>query len=100
LESTLLLLSANLLDFERRDDRVDGSLIVREAYNTALIRMVNGVVDPLQVGLFARPIASIAAQLGLPLWLVELRHAGTHEDLPSLDLLQRGALEVSLPAFY
>jgi len=55
--------------------------------------MVNGVVDPLQVGLFARSIASIAAQLGLPLWLVELRHAGTHEDLPSLDLLRRGAIE-------
>jgi ribosomal biogenesis protein LAS1 len=57
--------------------------------------MVNGIVDPLQVGAFARSIASIASQLGLPLWLVELRHAGTHEDLPSLDLLRRGVAEVN-----
>ncbi|KAG6331926.1 hypothetical protein ID866_7159, partial [Astraeus odoratus] len=55
--------------------------------------MVNGLVDPLQVGAFARSIASIAAQLGLPSWLVELRHAATHEDLPSLELLREAARE-------
>jgi ribosomal biogenesis protein LAS1 len=48
-------------------------------------------VDPLQLGAYARPIASIAAQLGLPGWLVELRHAATHEDLPSLELLREAA---------
>jgi len=56
--------------------------------------MVNGLVDPLQVGAFARSIASIAVQLGLPSWLVELRHAATHEDLPSLELLREAAREV------
>jgi ribosomal biogenesis protein LAS1 len=59
--------------------------------------MVNGVVDPLQVGLFARSIASVAAQVELPLWLVELRHAGTHEDLPSVDILRRGTVVVCYP---
>ena len=58
--------------------------------------MVNGLVDPLQVGAYARSIASIASQLGLPLWLVELRHAATHEDLPSLELLREAAREVSV----
>ena len=48
----------------------------------------------LQVGAYARSIAAIAAQLGLPAWLVELRHAATHEDLPSLELLRDAAREV------
>lgn len=59
--------------------------------------MVNGLVDPLQFGQYARSIASIAAQLGLPLWLVELRHAATHEELPSLELLREGATQVWHP---
>ncbi|KAG6891404.1 hypothetical protein C0992_007628 [Termitomyces sp. T32_za158] len=67
------------------------SLSIRQCYSTAIIRLVNGLVDPLQLGVYARSIASIANQLGLPPWLVELRHAATHEDLPSLDLLRDAA---------
>jgi ribosomal biogenesis protein LAS1 len=73
------------------------SLSLRQSYATALIRLVNGLVDPLQAGTYARSILSIAAQIGLPTWLVELRHAATHEDLPSLELLRDGAKEVSAP---
>lgn len=69
-------------------------LYLRQSYASALIRLVNGLVDPLQLGAYARSIASIASQLGLPLWLVELRHAATHEDLPSLELLREGARQV------
>ncbi|KAG6891085.1 hypothetical protein C0995_014175 [Termitomyces sp. Mi166 len=69
------------------------SLSIRQSYSTAIIRLVNGLVDPLQLGAYARSIASIANQLGLPPWLVELRHAATHEDLPSLDLLRDAARE-------
>lgn len=92
LESTLALLSAILQD----DLSQSPALSVRQSYSTAVIRMVNGLVDPLQVGAYARSIASIASQLGLPLWLVELRHAATHEDLPSLELLREAAREVSV----
>jgi len=56
--------------------------------------MVNGLVDPLQQGAYARPIAHIASQIGLPAWLVELRHAATHEDVPSLEVLREAAQEV------
>ncbi|KAG5646041.1 hypothetical protein DXG03_004464 [Asterophora parasitica] len=68
-------------------------LSLRQGYSTAIIRLVNGLVDPLQLGAYARSIASIANQLGLPSWLVELRHAATHEDLPSIDLLREAARE-------
>lgn len=64
------------------------------SYAASIIRLVNGLVDPLQLGAYARSIASIAQQLGLPAWLVELRHAATHEDLPSLEVLRDAAREV------
>jgi ribosomal biogenesis protein LAS1 len=70
-------------------------LALRQSYASAIIRLVNGLVDPLQFGAYARSISSIANQLGLPSWLVELRHAATHEDLPSLELLREAAREVS-----
>jgi ribosomal biogenesis protein LAS1 len=71
-------------------------LSLRHSYASAIIRLVNGLVDPLQLGAYARPIASIASQLGLPSWLVELRHAATHEDLPSLEILREAARQVSI----
>ena len=58
-------------------------------------RFVNGTVDPAQQGAYARSIAAIAQQLGLPLWFVEVRHASTHEDLPSLQILRSAARNVS-----
>ncbi|KAJ4476611.1 Las1-like-domain-containing protein [Lentinula aciculospora] len=87
IESTLSLLTVIVQD----DCSNTSSLVLRQSYSAAVIRMVNGLVDPLQFGVYARSIAAIAAQLGLPAWLVELRHAATHEDLPSLELLREAA---------
>lgn len=53
-----------------------------------MARFVNTMIDPLQNSYFAKSMASLATQLGLPLWFIELRHAATHEDLPSLEVLQ------------
>lgn len=95
LDSALAILTARMLDASCRDTlSAKTSLSLRQTYATAIIRMVNGLVDPLQSGLYARSIAAIATQLGLPSWLVELRHAATHEDLPSLELLREAAREV------
>ncbi|KAG9314700.1 Las1-like-domain-containing protein [Chiua virens] len=94
LDSALALLAARVLDVACRDILSTGTaLSLRQSYGTAIIRMVNGLVDPLQTGIYARSIAAIATQLGLPSWLVELRHAATHEDLPSLELLREAASE-------
>jgi ribosomal biogenesis protein LAS1 len=94
LESLLSILVAVRQD-NPSDIGLSSSLSLRQSYATALIRLVNGLVDPLQSGTYARSILSIAAQIGLPAWFVELRHAATHEDLPSLELLRDGAKEVS-----
>ncbi|KAH8120502.1 Las1-domain-containing protein [Phellopilus nigrolimitatus] len=105
LEATLSLLSSVLLDQQctavhlhwRTSDAPTSkntiALNVRQTYAIAIVRLVNGLVDPLQLGAYARSIASIAAQIGLPQGLVELRHAATHEDLPSLESLRTGARE-------
>lgn len=91
LESTLSLLTVIVQDSSREGP--SSHLLTRQAYAAALIRLVNGLVDPLQLGAYARSIASIAGQLGLPPWLVELRHAATHEDLPSFEVLRDAARE-------
>jgi ribosomal biogenesis protein LAS1 len=90
LESTLALLTVTLQDDAQS---FSSGWSLRQSYATAIVRLVNGLVDPLQRGTYARSIASIAAQLGFPSWLVELRHAATHEDLPRLELLRDGARE-------
>ncbi|KAG0699715.1 Las1-like-domain-containing protein [Suillus ampliporus] len=92
LESALSILTARLIDTSETTQN-SSRLSLRQSYAAAIIRMVNGLVDPLQAGAYARSIASIAAQLGLPSWLVELRHAATHEDLPSLEMLREAARE-------
>ncbi|KAL1408187.1 rRNA-processing protein las1 [Vanrija albida] len=63
--------------------------VLRMTYAMAVVRFVNGMVDPLQTGPYARPISHLAASLGLPPSLVSLRHRATHEDLPPLPLLRR-----------
>jgi len=98
--------TANLLDSILRDAEVSASASsstpstsyrppglpygstneLRLAYSMALTRFVNSLVDPAQQSSFARSISSIAMQIGLPLWFVELRHAATHEDLPTLKI--------------
>ncbi|KAF9454998.1 Las1-domain-containing protein [Macrolepiota fuliginosa MF-IS2] len=90
LESTLALLVTIQQDKSTQGSSLN-HLSLRHGYAATIIRLVNGLVDPLQLGAYARSIASIAAQLGLPAWLVELRHAATHEDLPSIELLREAA---------
>ena len=91
LEATLSLLVAIQADTEQSTP----SLSRRNGYALAIVRFVNGLVDPLQSGPHARSIAAIATQIGIPLSFVELRHAATHEELPSLVALRQAAREVS-----
>ncbi|KAI8613946.1 Las1-like-domain-containing protein [Chytriomyces sp. MP71] len=63
---------------------------LRLMYSMAFVRFVNGVVDTQQKGMYAASVAGIAESLGLPTWFVDLRHAGTHDRLPSIALLRAG----------
>ncbi|KAL1520087.1 hypothetical protein AB1Y20_023562 [Prymnesium parvum] len=53
-------------------------------YAMTIVRLVNGVVDPMQQGHRAASVQALARELELPAALVELRHECTHNRLPSL----------------
>ena len=64
--------------------------VVRHIMAMAIVRFVNGMVDMEQKGAYARSVQSIADEIGLPDWLVDLRHEATHANLPSLEVLEAG----------
>jgi hypothetical protein len=61
---------------------------LRLLYSIVIVRSVNGIVEPNQQSYFAQSISVIAERLGLPGWIVELRHDATHKQLPSLSVLR------------
>lgn len=85
LESTALLTSVHLQD--NGNDSPDTN-VLRLSYAMALIRFVNGLLDPMQQSNYAIPLHTLAKSLNLPSFFVELRHMGTHELLPSLHMLR------------
>lgn len=78
-EATSLLVQARLLDGLAGES--EGT---RAAYAMGLVRFVNSIVDTFQTGMFAQSIGAIADRIGLPQWLVQVRHFATHEELPSM----------------
>lgn len=44
----------------------------------------------ISLGVYARSVHSIAEEIGIPDWLVDLRHEATHANLPSQDTLRAG----------
>lgn len=64
------------------------SNVLQLSYSMALIRFVNGLLDPFQQGSYAISLHHLARNLGLPSFFVEIRHMGTHEQLPNLDILR------------
>ncbi|GME78201.1 unnamed protein product [Ambrosiozyma monospora] len=57
----------------------------------AIIKFVNGLLDPLQKGQFAMSLHKCAEILKLPSYFVEVRHMGTHEFMLSLEMLRLAA---------
>lgn len=86
IESTANLVSAVLNDNDGND-----SYSVRLGYSMAIVRFVNGMLDPYQKSREAISMYTLAKFAGLPSFFVELRHVATHEGLPSLELLREGA---------
>lgn len=84
IECTLDLVLAHLADSQAFTPEVQ--LIL----SMALVRFVNGMVDLNQKGLYARSVQAIAEEIGLPDWLVDLRHEATHAKLPSQHTLRAG----------
>ena len=64
------------------------------ARSLAIIRFVNGHVDKAQGGAYARSVANVAAKLGIPDWIIDIRHNATHKSLPDIDTLSLATTQV------
>ncbi|KAJ1735100.1 rRNA-processing protein las1 [Coemansia biformis] len=83
--------TANLVEMTLADQERPAGVTVsrlRHMYAMALIRFVNSIVDLEQKGVYAQSMATLASRIGMPAWFVELRHACTHEQIPSLAVLR------------
>lgn len=54
----------------------------------ALVRFVNGFLDPAQQAAYAVSMSALAKTIKLPEAFVEIRHSATHDSLPSLPTLR------------
>lgn len=68
---------------------------LRNSYSTLLLRSVNGLADTYrhQKKSALLSVAHCCSLAGLPLWIVDIRHDASHNDLPSLGVCRIGALE-------
>lgn len=75
------------------------SMVLRSAYASSIVRAVNGIANSMQrhrsstAHSTTRPshslsIANLCSMLGLPSWIVHVRHDATHKELPSLIVLR------------
>ena len=62
------------------------------AYAAAVLRAINGLADPMQQHrTMAASVAVLCDSIGIPSWLVDIRHQATHQALPSLPVLRLAA---------
>lgn len=69
------------------------SIALRLSYASIIIRAVNGIADSIQKNraTFGSSVAYLCSQIGLPSWIVDLRHDSAHNELPSLVPLRLAA---------
>jgi len=83
-------ITASLTEAMHRTHEERDCTVTTLALAATIVRLVNGATDTSQ-GRFAAPVATLAAKIGLPRELVDLRHDATHDALPTLRALRRGA---------
>lgn len=88
IELTATLVAANL-EIAKSDQN---EYQVKLAAGMALVRFVSGITDQLQTGLYAQSVQVVAEKIGIPDWMVELRHEIAHAQLPSLTAITSGVM--------
>jgi ribosomal biogenesis protein LAS1 len=61
------------------------------AISLAVIRFINGVVEPFKNLNLSVPISTIGASYGVPDFIVDIRHSATHGRMPTFELASLGA---------
>ena len=86
-ETTAALVKVNI-EYQSSMKPVGNDVRLRELYSMAIIRFVNLFTERNQQKAHALPVHVVASRLGVPAWIVDLRHAATHDALPSLTELR------------
>lgn len=81
--------TASLMEISIADNNGLDRHILQSSYCSALVRFVNGFLDPFQKASVALPLVKLAKEINLPVSLVEIRHMATHEEIPSLSLCRK-----------
>ncbi|XP_059430507.1 uncharacterized protein LOC132164104 isoform X2 [Corylus avellana] len=79
----------------RADQTNDASLseeMLAMLYCMAIIRLVNGVVEKTRKKTEAS-IAVAAGAIGIPRMLIDIRHEGSHRELPALKIVRRASVK-------
>lgn len=80
-------------DVKKRNYYNMTNLSLRLSYASAIIRGVNGIADSMQKNRATNgsSVAHLCSTIGIPSWVVDLRHDAAHNDLPSLVALRLAA---------
>ena len=70
-------------------DTVKLKLLIYSGFNHNCLRFVNFITEPFQTNSHAKTVKAIANQIGIPDWIVNLRHSATHFNLPSVEVLEK-----------
>ncbi len=81
IESTLSLFTC-LININKQDD-----YSLRLMMTMSIIRFVNSIVDPQQTQQQAMSVLGLAKKMNLPPGVVQIRHSGTHQQLPEKAVL-------------
>lgn len=83
------LIIAKLAKLNRNSDSLDSMIAYQSTVAMNLVRFVNFLTEPFQTSTHAKAVKQIAHQIGIPDWIVNLRHSATHFNLPSIEILER-----------
>eukprot|EP00904_Undaria_pinnatifida_P007944 jgi/Undpi1/427/HiC_scaffold_1.g00423.m1 len=61
---------------------------LRLVYSAVIIRAINGLTGHEQKTGHAIPVSSLAREIGIPTWLVDIRHEAAHKQLPGIVILR------------
>lgn len=96
IESTAGLAQIYWRDTERRQRRQALCAMsiseLRLAYSSAVVRCINGFADTMQQERsMAASVSNLCGHLGIPMWVVDVRHEASHNTLPSIEVLRMAA---------
>ncbi|GMP91505.1 hypothetical protein CsSME_00042180 [Camellia sinensis var. sinensis] len=74
------------------DDALDSEEMLTMLYCMAIVRLVNGVVEKTRKKTEVS-IAEAADAINIPRMLIDIRHEGSHRDLPSLRLVRLASIK-------